>query len=96
MAKDRTGYIFEENGKWFARITITDKTGKRRNIKRTAKTKSEAKEKLKQLNHQIEDEGEKTVSISKLTFNDLADYYESHYAKEAVSLITAKLKECGI
>jgi hypothetical protein len=47
MARDRKGYIYEENKKWIARVTTTDETGKRRNVKRTASSKSEAKELLK-------------------------------------------------
>ncbi len=83
MAKDRTGYIYEENGKWFARITFTDSEGKRRNLKRTAKTKTEAKKLLKKISRQVEDEGTEIIETSKLTFNDLADYYEKNYAKPA-------------
>lgn len=81
--KDRKGYVFEENGKWYARITLTDNTGKRRNIKRTAKSKSDAKEILKQITRQLEDEGAKVVDALQMTFCDLADYYEANYAKPA-------------
>lgn len=80
--KDR-GYVFESNGKWFARITLRDSTGKRRNIKRTAKSKSDAKELLKQLAQQLDDEGAKVFDVLRMTFIDLADYYESHYIKPA-------------
>lgn len=80
--KDRSGYIFQEKGKWFARVTIQDNQGKRRNIKRTAKTKSEAKGLLKTLLRQLETEGVKGIDAAKLTFNDLAKYYITHYVKE--------------
>lgn len=80
--KDRSGYIFEEKGKWYARVTIQDNQGKRRNIKRTAKTKSQAKELLKTLLQQIENEGVKGIDAARLTFNDLAKYYQTHYIKE--------------
>src|SRR5687768_1627780 len=80
--KDRSGYIYQENGKWKARVTIQDNQGKRRNIKRTAKTKSEAKEILKSLLQLIETEGVKGIDAAKLTFNDLAKYYIIHYVKE--------------
>ncbi len=82
--KNRSGYIYEQNGKWIARVTIKDNQGKRRNIKRTAKTKSEAKEFLKMLLQQIETEGIKGIDAAKLTFNDLADYYQTHYTIEPV------------
>jgi integrase len=78
--RERKGYIFEDRGKWFARITVTDSTGKRRNIKRTADSKAEAKNLLKQIVRRLDDEGPQIVDSLNLGFNDLADYYESHYA----------------
>jgi integrase len=80
MATDRTGYVFQDKaGRWYARITITDSSGKRRNVKRRARDKSDAKEILKKLLHQIEEEGSRFADASRITFNDLADYYESRY-----------------
>ncbi len=83
MAKERSGYIGQENGKWFARITFTDSNGKRRNIKRKAETDNEAKGLLKKLLRQVDGEGEKFFDSEKITFNDLADYYEKHYCQPA-------------
>ncbi len=84
MAKDRSGYIFQnKNGAWYARTTITDANGKRRNIKRRAKDKKDAKGILKSILRNIEAEGSLTVELSKLTFNDLADFYALHYCKPA-------------
>ncbi|MDT5158591.1 MAG: hypothetical protein QOH51_2948 [Acidobacteriota bacterium] len=81
---ERTGYVFQDrNGKWYARTTFTDRTGKRRNIKKTAKDKADAKAILKTIIRQIEDEGEKYIDGSRMTFNELADHYEAHYLKEA-------------
>lgn len=82
--KERTGYIAQDkNGKWFARITITGANGKRRNIKRCANDKADAKGILKKLSRQLEDEGEKGIEAARLTFNDLADFYTKHYLKPA-------------
>lgn len=82
--KERTGYVAKDkNGKWFARITVTDGNGKRRNVKRRAKDKAEAKTILKSLTRQIEDEGEKGIVAAQMTFNDLADFYSRHYLKAA-------------
>jgi hypothetical protein len=37
MAKERSGYVFQNvQGKWYARVILTDSTGKRRNIKKRA------------------------------------------------------------
>lgn len=77
------GYVYEENGKWYARITFTDESGKRRNVKRTAESKAEANKKLKSLVRQYDDEGEKGIEACSMTFNDLADYYEANYLKPA-------------
>jgi len=81
--KERKGYVFCENGKWFARVTFTGSNGKRRNVKRTAKTKTEAKALLKKVIRQIDDEGITVVDVWRKSFNDLADYYEAHYLKPA-------------
>lgn len=43
IMKERSGYIYQSKGKWIARVTTKDNQGKRRNLKKTAKTKSEAK-----------------------------------------------------
>ncbi|MDT7688233.1 MAG: hypothetical protein QOE46_992 [Acidobacteriota bacterium] len=83
--RQRSGYVFydEKAGCWIARTQVTDETGKRRNVKRRARSKSEAETKLKTLLRQIDDEGSKVVDINQLAFNDLADHYEKHYLKPA-------------
>ena len=80
MAKDRSGYVFQNSkGAWYARTTITDASGKRRYIKRRAKDKQDAKRLLKTILSQLETEGSKSVDFAKLTFNDLADFYAIHF-----------------
>lgn len=85
MAKDKTGYVFQDKKSkaWYARVTFTDSTGQKRNVKRTAKSKSDAKELLKTITRQLDDEGEKAIQTAQLTFKDLANHYEKHYVKEA-------------
>jgi integrase len=84
MAKDRSGYVGKDkNGRWFARVTVTDSTGKRRNIARRTKDKTEAKQVLRAILRQIENEGEKALEGSQLTFNDLCDYYQRTYLHAA-------------
>jgi integrase len=82
----RNGYVYYDKREksWYARVTVTDGNGKRRNLKKRAKDKAEAKEVLKILTRQLEDEGSKIADFSKLTFNDLADFYDRRYLKEAV------------
>jgi integrase len=81
--KENKGYTFKREGKWYARITITDSSGRRRNIQRLAKDKSDATQILSNLQREIESKGEKAIDALRMTFNDLCDYYEKHYAKPA-------------
>jgi integrase len=84
MPNDRSGYIFQnKQGAWYARTTITDSSGKRRNIKRRAKDKKDAKAILKRILNQLDEEGSKFADTASLTFNDLADFYSVHYCKPA-------------
>lgn len=83
--RQRNGYVYqdEKSGRWIARTTITDESGKRRNVKRHAESKSAAKEILKSLLREIDDEGSRAIDAARMTFNDLADFYEQHYLKPA-------------
>jgi integrase len=83
--KSRTGYVFknEKSGKWFARVTYTERSGKRKNIQRTVENKSKGDELLKELIHKLDKEGASSIGNEKLSFNDLADHYTKHYLKEA-------------
>ena len=84
MSKQHKGYIGQDNGKWFCRLTYTDSiTGKRRNVKRIVKNEAKAKQLLKELLKKLESEGEKVFDAEKITFNDLADYYEKYYCQPA-------------
>ncbi len=79
MAKDRSGYVFEKDGRWYARLTFTNERGKRKDIKRLAGNKTEAKKLLASLLRELEDSGSKMVEASRMTFKQLADFYEAHY-----------------
>lgn len=81
--RERRGYVFEKDGKYYARVTFTDTKGNRRNIKKTAKSKSEANALLRKLLNQLNSEGEKGLEAEKLSFSQLVAYYEENYAKTA-------------
>ena len=49
MSRQKTGSIVTKNGKLYARVQFIDDEGKKRDLWRTAKTKKEAKEKIKEL-----------------------------------------------
>lgn len=84
MPRERTGSIYKsKNGDWFARVTFTVSNGKRRDVKRKAKDKTDAKDLLKRLLRQIEDEGENAIDAAQMTFKDLANYYEQFFLTEA-------------
>lgn len=99
MAKDRSGYVFQnKKGAWYARTTITDANGKRRYIKRRAEDRQDAKRLLKTILSDLEAEGSKALDLAKLTFNDLADFYTTHYCKPATFVDgkkTAGLRDVG-
>jgi hypothetical protein len=80
MAKETNGYIFESKGKWYARITYRDASGTRRNVKRTAASKKDAASILKALKTKLETQGKEIFDKEKMTFSDLAFYYEKNYA----------------
>lgn len=83
--RERTGQIFEnkKNGLWTARVCYKNSNGKRTAIQQTAETKADARKILKQLLEKLGNGGREAVDAEKLTFNNLADYYEKHYAKPA-------------
>ena len=70
-------------GIWYARVTMTDSTGKRRNIKRRAQDRKGAKQALKTLLRQLDDEGETAIEAGTMSFNDLCDYYQRTYLHAA-------------
>ena len=53
------GYVYFEKREncWYARVTLTDEKGKRRNLKMKARDKADAEEKLRVLIRQLEVEG---------------------------------------
>jgi len=92
--REKTGQIFEnkKNGLWTARVCYKNKNSKRTAIQRTAESKAEAKKFLKQLLEKLENGGRKAIDAEKLTFNDLADYYEKHYAIPAKFIDNRKVE----
>ncbi|MFN7946545.1 MAG: site-specific integrase [Blastocatellia bacterium] len=84
MAKERSGYVFQDqDGFWYARITFTNESGKRRNIKRRAKNKTAAKEILWQLRRDYKDHGEKMIEGDRVLFRELAEIYEQRKLQPA-------------
>jgi integrase len=85
MAKERTGYTYQDNsGRWYARITFTNEQGIRRDIKRSAEDERAARKALKSLVRELEDKGERSLEKANMTFVELADHYIKNYLHEAV------------
>ncbi len=76
--RERIGQIFEnkKTGNWVARVAYKNTNGKKTAIQQTAKNKEDAKKILRKLIEKLSDGGRKRIDAEKLTFNDLADYYE--------------------
>lgn len=77
MPRQRTGYVWywKERKSWYARLTFTDASGKRRNICRSVENRTEGNKLIKQLLRNLEDNGEKALDSEKLTFRQLAKLY---------------------
>ncbi len=92
--RERTGQIFQnkKNNKWIARICYKNTNGKRTAIQRETENKPEAKKALKTMLETLEKGGREAIDIEKLTFNDLTDYYEKHYAKPAIFIENRKVE----
>lgn len=82
MAKLRTGYVFKDSQGWWARVTVRDAKGTRRNIKRRVKNKSEGRELLKDILRELDDHGSRTLLNAAMTFETLAAHYETTYLVE--------------
>jgi integrase len=75
--KARSGYIIEKNGKIYARICYTDSAGKRRELKRLAADRTEAKKLLKELQAKLDSaDRDQRLEAERMTFAQLAERYE--------------------
>lgn len=71
--------IRERRGGVFARVTFVDDDGRRREIERRARNRSDAKEIIKDMLRDLEDHGAELLGSAQMTFNDLASHYEKNY-----------------
>lgn len=62
---------------WTARLPYTDATGKLHNIKRQVASKTAGNLLLKQLLRELDDGGKQALDGEKMTFNELAEQYET-------------------
>lgn len=65
---------------WYARVTwLEGGKQKEKRQKPTTNTKTAAKELAKKMVHKLEEEGEQTLEGDKMTFAQLADFFEKNY-----------------
>ena len=91
MGIKNRGSIVLRNGKIYARIRFTDDSGKKRDIWKVAKSKKDAKEKIKALIEETESKTPKELDATNTTFNQLADFYEETYLHEAIYVNNRKI-----
>jgi integrase len=91
MARQKTGSVVTKNGKLYARVQFIDESGKKRDLWRTASSKKDAKEKIKELLETSETKTAKELDALRMTFNQLADFYEETYLHEAIYVNERKI-----
>jgi integrase len=84
MARGRTGTITEKAGKLYARVQFVDETGKKRDIWRKADSRTHARQIIRQLILEAESSSAAALDAASMTFDELADFFETNYLKPAV------------
>lgn len=86
MPRERTGSIKfdEKRGVHVVRVTYTDERGKRRDIRRTVETKTDANRELRRLLRNLDDHGGRIVDGARMTFDELADIYAERKLVEPI------------
>lgn len=91
MARSKSGSVWTNRGKLYARITYTDEFGKRRDKRRRALSRTHARQLIKEMLREIEDRGESSLDTSRLTFTQLAKHYKERYATPARYIESRKI-----
>lgn len=73
--KEQTGYIYQDGKKWVARVTYTDASGKRRNVKRYCQNRTEAKRECGRIIEEIEKRGAIGLDAGQMRFRELVEKY---------------------
>src|SRR5215207_552784 len=79
MPRIRKGAIVEKNGKVYARVRYTTEDGKRKDLWLQAKNKTHAQDIIQDKIKELKDHGEKSVDASRMTFGELADYFDKNF-----------------
>jgi len=84
MARERKGSIVQKGGKLYARVRFKDENGKRRDLWRTAESRTHARLLIRQLLTEIENSTAATLDAAQMTFDELADRFIETCLKPAV------------
>ncbi|MBK6799447.1 MAG: Arm DNA-binding domain-containing protein [Acidobacteria bacterium] len=91
--KKQTGYVYQDGDRWVARVTYTDSSGKRRNVKKYCDTKTEAKRKCDSIISDLESRGVRGFDANKMKFRELAERYSQNKLVEPEMLTILKSPE---
>lgn len=91
MARERRGYTEVRNGKMYARLQYTDERGNKRTVWQKVKTKAEGREFLNKVIYEADQHGDTVLDGARMTFEDLANYYEKTYAIDPKYVGNAKI-----
>ena len=83
MARERKGTIINRDGKLYARVQFKDETGKRRDLWRRAENRTHARQLIRELLKDVENSTAVALDAAKMTFEDLAAYFEKHHLQPA-------------
>jgi integrase len=84
MARMREGSTRIIDGQLYARVRYVDESGKRKEKLKKAENITHAKTLIKLMLKEIDEHGAASLDYERLTFIDLADYYEQHHVRPAV------------
>lgn len=80
MPRSKTGSVFQlKNGTWWARVSFKDELGIRRERWRRAENKTDAKDKRDGLLADLREHGPLAMASDRVSFAELAEYYEKQY-----------------
>src|SRR5437016_2886409 len=79
MGRVRKGTTVKRDGVLYARVQWTDETGKRRQKEKRATSLSHAHTLIEQMKREMDDYGPQSLENDRMTFAQLADYYDKNY-----------------
>lgn len=79
MGRDRRGAIRRKDGKIYARLVYFDNEGNKKEKQQRVANITEGRELLKKMIRELDDHGSKHLDAAKMTFEELAAFYQENY-----------------